>query len=331
MDILVNMESIGYLVITLIVSVLGLFGNALVIGALLIYKRLRVLNNIFIGNLALADLFVAGIIHPFTAVAIIRGKDFYHQGEETSYLCEFLASFCVISCTSSVNSIAAVALNRYVYICHHQVYHKIYTRRTVPLMVLGIWCIGFIVDVPLFVGFGDHQFHQRASTCIFDTTHIGYKVYFLALGIAFPIGVITYSYARIVVLVVKARNRVQNRVETESTVTSSSTKRIRPADVKLLKTVAAIGVLGVIIYTPLSITLIFDTGQVSSQVWMFSTGLMHSYSCINFCVYALTNSNFRTGYKLIFRRILCRPFFKGQPDLDVSQSQSATEMTGAAE
>lgn len=332
--------NIGYLFITLFVAALGIVGNSLVIAALLVHRRLRVLNNTFIGNLAFADLLVAGIIHPFTALGITRGKDFFSKpggGDgDIIPLCSLLSAFCVISCTSSVFSIAAVAFNRYFYICHHRMYARVYTRCTIPFYVAGIWFLAFLVDVPLFFGFGRHEFHTRAATCIFDTTHKGYKLYFIGLGILFPISVITYSYTRIVVLVVRASRQRQNRIGTAEQTSSAATgaaaqpvTKVKPADVKLLKTVAAIGVLGVIIYTPLSLTLLFDYGQVPKRVWMFSVGLMHSYSCINWCVYGLTNSNFRTAYKMIFKRYICRPFFKGSIDVIEDSVTNPTEMTGA--
>ncbi|XP_072025164.1 melatonin receptor type 1B-B-like [Amphiura filiformis] len=315
--------NIGYFVVTLVVSISGIVGNALVVGAILVHKRLRVLNNTFIVNLAVADFFVAGIIHPFTAIGITRGKDYFYHEDATQItgLCEFLASFCVISCTTSVFSIATVALNRYIYICHHHSYPKIYTRRTVPFMVVGMWMYGCLVDFPLFVGFGRHEFHTRASTCIFDTIHSGYKIYFVVIGILIPIGIISYCYTRIVWFVAKTSRRLQNRVESAGS-SSNSTNPVRPADVKLLKTVAAIGTLGVIIYTPLALTLLLDHGQVPKRVWMFSTGLMHSYSCINWCVYALTNSNFRAGYVMLLRKLLCGHGFK-QP----LENSRTTEMT----
>ena len=318
--------NVGYLTVTLAVAALGIIGNSLVIGAILAHKRLRVLSNTFIVNLAVADLLVAGVIHPFTALGITRGKDFFYQkdSDESTDFCEFLSSFCVISCTTSVFSIAMVAINRYTYICHHQSYSKIYTRRTVPFIIVGMWLFGVLVDIPLFFGFGKHEFHTRAATCIFDTTHVGYKLYFVFIGILVPIGIISYSYTRIVWFVVKAR-RFRNRIGNEATTISSKAQTVRPADVKLLKTVAAIGFLGVLIYTPLSITLLFDYGQVPKKVWMFSTGLMHSYSCINWCVYGLTNNNFRRGYVLIFRKYLCRRLME-QPEESVDGS-TETQMS----
>ena len=320
--------NVGYLTVTLVVAALGIIGNSLVIGAILVHKRLRVLSNAFIINLAVADLLVAGVIHPFTALGIIRGKDFFYQkdSDQSTDFCEFLSSFCVISCTTSVFSIATVAINRYIYICHHQSYSKIYTRRTVPFMMVGMWLFGVLVDIPMFFGFGRHEFHTRAATCIFDTTHLGYKIYFVLIGILFPIGIISYCYTRIVWFVVKANRRFKNRIGSETTTISSKAQTVRPADVKLLKTVATIGSLGVIIYTPLSITLLLDYGQVPKTVWMFSTGLMHSYSCINWCVYALTNNNFRKGYVLIFRKLLCRQLMD-QPEESVDGSTETKDQT----
>ena len=298
---------LGYLIVTISVTILGIIGNLLVLGTILMDRKLRVLNNIFLANLAVADLFIAGIIHPFTAVGIIRGKDgmFYHTDpEEVTGLCEFLASFCIISCSASVLSIGAVAMNRYIYICHHHSYPKIYTRCTVPVMVASIWIVGVLVDLPTYLGFGNHIFHERISTCFFDTTHPQYKIFFVVVGIFTPVAATVYCYVRIVYLVYKSNQRLRNRIRNAPT--SNYDTAIKAADVRLLKTVAAMGVLAVIIYTPFSITLLLDRGQISRGVWMFANGLMHSFSCLNWFIYALTNKRIRDGIKVVWKRFTCR-------------------------
>ncbi|XP_072041492.1 melatonin receptor type 1B-B-like [Amphiura filiformis] len=314
----------GYFIITIFVTIVGIIGNSLVICALLVHKRLRVLSNLFIANLALADLFVAGIIHPFTALGIIRPEYFYNGVEhEPTVLCEILASLCVISCCSSLFSITAVAINRYVYICHRQYYPKIFTRRTVFLVLIGIWVLSTLVDLPNFIGFGRHVFHVRTATCFFDTVNSGYGIYFIVSSIVIPVFITSICYTRIVILVLQNKRRLQNRIASEISVVVVSTSSIKPADVKLIRTVAIIGTMGLILYTPFSFTLLFDDGKITGKIWMFSTGLMHSYSCINWCIYALTNHMFRTAYVYIFKKYIFCPFFKDIKDINVANSSVA--------
>ena len=302
--------NVGYLLTTICVTLVGIVGNTLVICAILVHKRLRVLNNMFIVNLAVADLFVSGIIHPFTALGITTPEYFYHNGmdDKPTIFCEFLSSFCVISCCSSIFSIMTIAFNRYIYICHRRYYPFIFNQATVFLMLIGIWMFSLLIDVPNFLGFGRHVFHSKTSTCFFDTVHYGYRIMFTAVSIAFPLAVTCFSYTKIVLLVHKNKLTSNNRIESETTIRNRY--QIKPADVKLLRTVAIIGILGIILYTPFSITLLMDDGHIPARIWMFSTGLMHSYSCINWSVYALSNRRFRNAYGHVLKKYCGCSFLK---------------------
>ena len=54
-----------------ILSVMGMVGNTLVIGAVLAHKKLRVLSNAFIVNLAVADLCVSFFVNTFHIVGVL--------------------------------------------------------------------------------------------------------------------------------------------------------------------------------------------------------------------------------------------------------------------
>ncbi|GFY17812.1 neuropeptide SIFamide receptor [Trichonephila clavipes] len=80
LNILLNIQNLGYLrhedFITLIfivayvvVFILGIFGNALVIGIVMRIKKMRTVTNYFIANLAFADLLVVIFCIPATLVS----------------------------------------------------------------------------------------------------------------------------------------------------------------------------------------------------------------------------------------------------------------------
>ncbi len=50
---------------------MGMVGNTLVIGAVLAHKKLRVLSNAFIVNLAVADLCVSFFVNTFHIVGVL--------------------------------------------------------------------------------------------------------------------------------------------------------------------------------------------------------------------------------------------------------------------
>ncbi len=60
--------AVPYLIVATSICVIGVFGNILVLLAMATYDPLRRVGNIFLVNLALADLIVASIADPFSIV-----------------------------------------------------------------------------------------------------------------------------------------------------------------------------------------------------------------------------------------------------------------------
>ena len=60
--------SLPYLLIAACACTIGTLGNILVLCSIWKYKPLRKANNVFLGNLALADLLVASVADPFGIV-----------------------------------------------------------------------------------------------------------------------------------------------------------------------------------------------------------------------------------------------------------------------
>ncbi|KAL5005518.1 hypothetical protein ScPMuIL_018974 [Solemya velum] len=101
--------SYSYLVVLGIFTVTGNIANLLVIGSIIVYKPLRTTGNMFIFNLAIADMCITAIVDPFSFVGVMNGPRFFMN---EAILCHVVASLCTVSCTCSMWTIAAVAVNR---------------------------------------------------------------------------------------------------------------------------------------------------------------------------------------------------------------------------
>ncbi|XP_072038653.1 melatonin receptor type 1B-B-like [Amphiura filiformis] len=291
-------------VIMTLVAIIGTLGNSLVILAVVAHKKLRSIHNIFIINLAAADLIVTVIIIPFALVGAIYKGSFL---TEFDAICETVGVLSVLSCATSIFSIANIALDRYICICHKNIYPKIYNRSTVPFMVMGMWLYAFLIDLPNFdfVGWGKHDFNPEVRACSFSgmkAAESGY-IWFLFVfvwGISFT--VICFCYSRLYLYVRRSRKAV-----TQNTVTLSrkSSTGIKPADKRLLKIIAVIFILFVIMWTPFCIFALLNT-HVEIPFWLyFLPGhLCLSNSSINFLVYAF-NKDFREGYILVLKKFTC--------------------------
>ena len=288
---------IGYLLVTTAMSILGTIGNLLVLGALLVHKRLRVLGNVFVGNLAIADLCVSAIINPFSIVGVFHGNFFLKYPS----ICGTIGALCIISCACSIWSIAAISLNRYTAICHRLIYHRIYNRKTVPFIIASLWIFCFVLDLPNFIGWGRHAFDTKALYCAYDyTANYGYTLYLITLGFCLPMTLVSYCYLRIFLFARRSKRRLRNLSKADRHVHS----HIKTTDIRLLKSIGSIWIMFMMMWTPYAIIVMFDfSGSWPQWFFVLSIALAHTNSSINSVLYAATNKNFREGYILLIRRM----------------------------
>lgn len=95
-----------YIVIEVVIAVLSISGNILVCWAVAINTTLKNATNYFLVSLAVADILVGCLAIPF-AITISIGihLDFYG--------CLFLACFVLVLTQSSIFSLLAIAIDRY--------------------------------------------------------------------------------------------------------------------------------------------------------------------------------------------------------------------------
>ncbi|KAG8148286.1 hypothetical protein E2320_007276 [Naja naja] len=95
-----------YIAVELLMAVLAIAGNVLVCWAVALNSRLKTATNYFLVSLAVADVAVGLLAIPF-AVTISMGltTDFH--------CCLFLACFVLVLTQSSIFSLLAVAVDRY--------------------------------------------------------------------------------------------------------------------------------------------------------------------------------------------------------------------------
>jgi len=62
------------------------------------------------------------------------------------WLCTIPASLCIISCIVSLFTIAFIGFNRYLYVCWHDAYDSVFTRRRTVVAVVLIWAAGLALD-----------------------------------------------------------------------------------------------------------------------------------------------------------------------------------------
>ena len=114
------------------------------------------------------------------------------------WLCAAAASLCIISCIVSLFTIAIIAVNRYVYVCWHNVYHTVFSRRHTVIAVVLTWLIGVALDSPNHLGWSSHWFDTKTQKCLWDrTVAYHYTILFVVVGMLLPFVITIVCYWRI--------------------------------------------------------------------------------------------------------------------------------------
>ncbi len=139
-------------IVLLLIFIAGIIGNSMIIWSVVLSKKLRTSTNAFVVSLAVAD-FLTCLFLPWYVTAFL-GKDGWPL-PKAEWLCG-ATGFMVFACTgASLYNLAAIALNRLIYIIRPFQYKCIYRPWTIVVMVILTWLIpGGTIVVFLLVGIG---------------------------------------------------------------------------------------------------------------------------------------------------------------------------------
>ncbi|KAK3098101.1 hypothetical protein FSP39_016114 [Pinctada imbricata] len=281
--------SIPCLVILVLAAIVGTFGNILILLAIGTTKNLRTLEGIFIANLAISDLYVTLFADPMSIVAKLEGEHFFTMMPR---LCKAIAYGCTISCVNSLCTIACLSFNRYIYICHHELYNKIFKKWTCIAMCTCLYGIGTILVLLNLVGIGDHSFDRKSLECIWDRmATFFYTVVFSVTLVWIPIIVIGISYLQIYLAVRKSDQRM-------SKATSKQKKENRSFG--LAKSLFIIYAVFATCWIPYALIIVadrFDTFPHIAHVVI--TVFAHLHPSINWLVFYATNKKFKYAFNRI--------------------------------
>ena len=125
------------------------------------------------------------------------------------WLCTTAGSLCIVSCIVSLFTIAVIAFNRYLYVCWHDAYDTVFTRRRTLIAVVLTWLAGLALDSPNHFGWSSHKFDNKTQKCLWDrTTAYHYTVFFVGVGMLFPFLITITFYWRIFAYIQHAKQRI---------------------------------------------------------------------------------------------------------------------------
>ena len=165
----------------IVIFIVGFMSNVLVILAVALSRRLQTTTNVFVINLACADIALSGLLwfHVVTLYSF-AGLPF------SEALCVSAASLTLTCLGSSAISLTLIAFNRYFLITHKPTsYIKIYTPLNIGLMVALSWIYPVIIIViGTQTGLGHLGYSHKYKVCTQDTSHYNSDYLSLLGGLA---------------------------------------------------------------------------------------------------------------------------------------------------
>ncbi|XP_041349566.1 melatonin receptor type 1B-B-like [Gigantopelta aegis] len=281
-------------------TVIGTFGNVLILLGVARAKDLQNMESVFIVNLACSDLYVTALADPMSITAKLEGEDFF---ERIPGLCRAIACMCTISCVNSLMSISALSFNRFIYICHNKYYKKIFTVRSCIFMCGVFYTIGIFLTMLNYLDIGDHTFDRKSLECIWDRmATYSYTVVFSIVLVWIPIVVIGLSYLKIFLRVKASRQRIhQSRLRTS---TSSSNFA---SSFQLCKTMFIIYIVFATCWAPYALIIVVDHDDSFDYApHLYIVVWAHMHPSLNWLVYYFTNMKFQRAFDSILFITRCR-------------------------
>ncbi|XP_074135803.1 somatostatin receptor type 5 isoform X1 [Sminthopsis crassicaudata] len=277
-------------IIYLLVCMIGLSGNALVIYVVLRYAKMKTVTNIYILNLAIADvLFMLGL--PF--IATQNAISYWPFG---TFLCRLVMTVDGINQFTSIFCLTVMSMDRYLAIVHPIKSTKWRRPRIARLISAAVWAFSLLMSLPVII-FADIQDLNTCNISWPEPVNIWSAVFIIytsVLGFFGPLLVICLCYLLIVIKVKSSGVRV------------GSTRR-RRSERKVTRMVVIIVVVFVFCWLPfftaniVNLVFILPEEAASASVYFFVVILSYANSCANPILYGFLSDNFKQS----FQKVLC--------------------------
>lgn len=207
-------------VLTVLVVVVVL-GNALVIAAVLLRRRLRSATGLLILSLALADLLVGTVILPFSIANEVLDQ-YWIFGETW---CTIWLTLDIWMCTASIYNLVAISIDRYIAIIKPLNYPMLVTKFRARCTVAIVWIGSFLICSPSF--FLASSIKDKETPCRCTPANAGrvYVVFSASSSFYIPMIIVVFVYFRIYVA---ARAATKSIYSGMMSVTAAANKKQNP-------------------------------------------------------------------------------------------------------
>ncbi|XP_056303138.1 adenosine A2a receptor b [Danio aesculapii] len=330
------MSSLVYIVLELVIAILAVAGNVLVCWAVCLNSNLQSITNFFVVSLAVADIAVGVLAIPFAVTISIGFCSNFHG-------CLFIACFVLVLTQSSVFSLLAIAVDRYIAIKIPLRYNSLVTGRRAKGIIAVCWILSVVIGLTPMFGWNtsidagtNTSCPQGMTECLFEkVVTMGYMVYFNFFGcILIPLFAMLAIYTWIFTAARRQLRQMEQKLahlQGHAHREGSSSRSTLQKEVHAAKSLAIIVGLFAVCWLPLHIINCFtlfcpQCDRPQDWVMYLAIILSHANSVINPFIYAYRIREFRQT----FRRIIRQHFLWHESRLAIGNSNGGMTASSAA-
>ncbi|XP_034237925.1 neuropeptide SIFamide receptor-like, partial [Thrips palmi] len=292
----------------LAVFIIGVLGNVCVVMVVASFPRMRSTTNLFIANLAIADLLVNVLCLPFTLVSNVLQA--WVLG---AAICKTLPFLQGVSVSASINTLVCISVERCLAICYPMRCQL--SPHTCRLLIGCVWAASLTLTLPWAVVF--HLTPVREGLVVLQVctdvwpSQLSQTLYFalahLSMCYLLPLACISVCYALIWRRVCRRRLPGEPQVCGQLMLHRSKMKAVK----MLLVVVVSFALSWMPLYVMVSRMQFFGPPvteleqDVVGVLMPFAQWLGTSNSCINPIFYAYYNRKFRAGFMAILSSQSC--------------------------
>ena len=289
-------------------GLVSIIGNSIVLAAILRTRQLHTITNVFVGNLAIADIAVGVLVAPLAALSF-EGLPRHFYG------CVAVNSLILLFTNVSIFMLLAVALERFLAIKEPFTYQRVMTVRRAIFINMVVWLIGVVFGlVPMY---GWNSGNRELDSCQFTAViSYQYMVYFQFFGLVLvPLSLMLAIYIYILIIVrrhTRQTNALHRQFQHNNPTTRSRRRNSDAAedrnfnkDVRAAKMFALVIFLFGLFWLPVNVfnCVSLFCGQrceFAYEALLVAIVMSHANSCINPLVYAASNSRIKRAIKMLF-------------------------------
>lgn len=175
-------------VLATIMWIIDVVGNALVILAIVLDRRLKGIQHWYLASLAMADMLLGILVLPFSFTNQILAVWVFGP-----VLCQMWLVIDVLLCTASIINLSLISLDRYWSITR-PMYSQTRTPKQGALFIALVWIVSAVICLPPLFGWSKPQ--KNEWSCVL-TDNIGYVLYSTIGSFFIPMAIIIMVYVKI--------------------------------------------------------------------------------------------------------------------------------------